>query len=314
MIRTATVVDSYRLSPMQQGMLFHHLFAPDSGADIEQMIIGLPEPLDMAAFETAWQATLARHEVLRSAFRWEGLAEPVQDVYDEVPLPLTEHDWRALDESEQNEQFKAWLAADRTAGFDVALPPLARLTVFRLADDQTRVVWTFHHLFLDGRSFPIVLKDVFAVYEAARSGEELELPPATPYKDYIDWFHNLDLKPAERYWRDTLAGFAAPTPLVVDTLGTVPAGTTGYSVAESWLSPVLTTALNELAQKAGVTMNTLVQGGWSLLLSRYSREDDVVFGATRACRHNTIPGSLEMAGLFINTLPMRVPVPPDSAL
>ena len=314
MIRTATVVDSYRLSPMQQGMLFHHLFAPDSGADIEQMIIGLPEPLDEAAFQAAWQATMARHEVLRSAFRWEGLAEPVQDVYEEAPLPLQTHDWRQLEESEQSERFKAWLATDRTAGFDVASPPLARLTVFRLDDARTRVVWTFHHLLLDGRSFPIVLKDVFAVYEAARAGEELALPPATPYKDYIEWFHNLDLGPAETYWRERLAGFTAPTPLVVDTLGTVPAGTSGYSVAESWLNPKLTTALDALAQQAGVTMNTLVQGGWSLLLSRYSREDDVVFGATRACRHNTIPGSLEMAGLFINTLPMRIFVPPDSSL
>ena len=314
MLRTTTIVDSYRLSPMQQGMLFHHLYAPNSGADIEQMILSLHEPLNTEAFLIAWKATMQRHEVLRSAFRWEGLTEPMQDVYDEVELPFMIHDWTDLDATEQQKRFKSWLAADRTEGFDVAQPPLARLNVFYLSDNQIDVVWSFHHLFLDGRSFPIVLKDVFTVYEAACKGERYLLPPSTPYRNYIEWFHNLDMAPAETYWRQTLAGFTAPTPLVVDSLGTVPDGTTGYSVAETWVAADVTAGLNELATRAGVTMNTLVQGGWSLLLSRYSREDDVIFGATRACRYNTIEGSLDMAGLFINTLPMRVGVPRDSKL
>ena len=199
MTPTATIVDSYRLSHMQQGMLFHHLLAPNAGADIEQMIIDLPELLDLPAFAQAWQTTMQQHEVLRTAFRWEGLPEPRQDLYDEVTLPLQEHDWRTLAADELGRRFQTWLAADRSAGFALDQPPLARLNLFHLAGATARVVWTFHHILLDGRSFPIVLRDLFTVYEAVRAGQTVTLAPTTPYKQFVEWLHAVDLAPAESF-------------------------------------------------------------------------------------------------------------------
>ena len=301
---------AYPLSPMQQGMLFHHLYAPGSGVYFEQLTCTLHGDLNLEAFERAWQRVIERNAVLRTAFAWKRLEKMVQVVQKQVNLPLVREDWRGASAVEQAGRLEAFLADDRQRGFELTQAPLLRLTLFRTADDAYRFVWSHHHLLLDGWSVPRLLQEVFAFYEAFRQGRDLALPPTRPYRDYIAWLQTQDLAAAEAFWRKTLAGFTAPTSLAVGrAIGE--AGAAGMVEQEVRLSEATTAALQNLVRANSLTLSTVVQGAWALLLSRYSGDDDVVFGATVAGRPADLSGAEGMIGLFINTLPVRVQVVDD---
>jgi len=309
------IEDSYPLSPMQQGMLFHSLRAPQSGVDIEQMICTLHEDLNVSAFKRSWQRVLERQPVLRTSFCWEGVKEPLQEVHKYCTIPWFEQDWRDLPHSQYRKRLEAYLQADRRRGFDLSLAPLMRLALFRVEAAKYQCVWTFHHVLLDGRSFPLVFKELFAFYEAFCRVQELQLEKPRPYRDYIDWLDKQDFTKAESFWRRTLNGFTAPTPMLVNgDHRTKSDEEEGYGKQEIRLTETLTSALQSLAQQQQITLNTLVQGAWAVLLSRYSSEEDVVFGATRACRRSALKGAESMVGLFINTLPVRVCVSGEKLL
>jgi Condensation domain len=177
------------------------------------------------------------------------------------------------------------------------------------------VLWTFHHALLDGRSFSLVLREVFAFHEAFSRGGDADVPLPRPYRDHIEWLRKVDFDRAKAYWQDALAGFRAPTPLGV-ALDREAEHVTGgaWGAHEARLPAALTTALRERAREASVTLNNLLQGTWALLLHRYSGEPDIVFGATRAGRRSSVSGAEHMVGLFINTLPIRVSIDPEAEL
>ncbi len=308
-----SVEDFYPLSPMQQGMLFHSLYAPESGVYFEQLSCTLRGDLETLAFERAWQRVVDRHPVLRTAFVGEGLKEPVQVVRRQVKMPIEQQDWRGLSPAEQSSRLEAFLQAERRRNFVLSEPPLMRLALFCLAEDVYQFVWSHHHLLLDGWSVPMLLQEVMALYEAFRRGDDFHPPPRRPYRDYIVWLRRQDLSRAETFWRKTLEGFIAPTPLVV---GRPIEGLVGqeerYDEQDTRLSAATTAALQSLARQHGLTLSTLVQGAWALLLSRYSDEEDVVFGATVSGRPADLPESELMIGLFINTLPVRVQIASDA--
>ena len=203
----------YPLSPMQRGMLFHSLSARVPGVDIEQILCGLHEELDSRALERAWQRVAERHDVLRTGFQWEALTEPRQEVRDTVEMSVQEHDWRDVPKAERENRFADWLLADRQRGFDLSQAPVMRLTLFRFEERDYRLVWTFHHLLLDGRAVVVVLKEVFAFYESFQRGEESMLSAPQPYRHYINWLQQKDFSQAKGFWQETLKGFTAPTPL-----------------------------------------------------------------------------------------------------
>ncbi|HLK58309.1 MAG TPA: amino acid adenylation domain-containing protein, partial [Chthonomonadaceae bacterium] len=292
----------YPLSPMQRGMLVESLGDQGLGANIEQIVLSLPEALDVSALARAWERVVARHAILRSRFLWERVAEPLQEVLPQVNVPLVQENWRSCVDT--GSRLEAYLRGDRAAGFDLAQAPLMRLALFQQGDHDYRLVWTFHHILLDGRSFPMVLKEVFAFYEAFRQGRDLELAPPKPYREYIAWLQEQDFEPASRFWKSLLAGITAPTPLGIErSFGA--AAQQGRGVRQIRVPEATTAALHAFAAAHAITVNTIVQGAWALLMHRYSGAEDVVFGATRACRHSTVPGADTMVGLFINTLPVR---------
>src|SRR5262245_32760535 len=143
---------SYRLAPLQEGMLFHSLCAPHAGFEIEQLICDLNEELDVAACKRAWEIVMERHAVLRTSFRWENLTAPIQQVGEGVALPWAQQDWSELPVAEREEAFNNFLHTDRLRGFELTEAPLFRLTLFRFGPSFFRLVWTFHHGLLDGRS------------------------------------------------------------------------------------------------------------------------------------------------------------------
>jgi len=296
----------YRLTPLQQGMLYHAVAAPGTGVDIEQMVVTISAPVDTARLKAAWEQVVARHQILRTAFRWE--TAPLQEVASRVEVPWTEEDWSNLSADDQEKRFAEFLHRDRIAGFTMDRPPLLRLQWLRHDAEKFRLIWTFHHALLDGRSFPLVLGEVFALYDGEPLGP---VPP--PYRYFVEWLGARDFKASESFWRTRFGGFTAPTPIPVEHLGEC-ATTPSQGEADLALSTTLTAQLRTLATEHGFTLNTLVQGAWALLLGRYSGEDDVVFGVTRACRRGTVEEAEDMVGLFINTLPLRVALPAKAEL
>ncbi|MHB8524061.1 MAG: amino acid adenylation domain-containing protein, partial [Limisphaerales bacterium] len=312
-MKTESAQRSYPLSPMQQGMLFHSLQAPQPGVDIEQVVCEMHEPLDVPAFEQAWRHVADRHAILRTSFHWHDLDQPRQGVHAEVRLHWEEKDWRGLSAPERKHRLESYLNAERWRGFNLSVPPLMRLAIVRVEDARYWLVWTFHHLLLDARAIGIVVGDVFSIYEASVSGQPAELETPRAYGDYLEWLGRRDQAGAEPFWRSFLKGFGAPTPLPLDRLPTRKAGAPEpHGEQELRFSEPATAALRVAAEKQNVTLNTLLQGAWALLLSRYSGEEDVAFGAVRACRRSSVDGAESMVGLLINTVPVRIRVAADT--
>ena len=310
----SNVEDFYPLSPMQQGMLFHTLYSPNSGVYFEQLTCTLRKLANAQAFKQAWQQVTDRHPILRTSFVWEGLKEPVQVVYRQVQLPWEECDWQDLAPAAQQQQLETFLKSDRDRGFDMRQPPLMRMTLIKLAKDTYYFIWSHHHLLLDGWSNPAILTEVFDFYQAELNGEQLSLPRPRPYRDYIVWIQQQNLSEAESFWRQRLQGFTAPTPMPIERDFGSAAGEESDREEQILLSLATTAALRSLARLQQLTLNTLVQGAWGLLLSRYSGEEDVIFGTVVSGRPPDLAGVESMVGLFVNTQPARVKIRPKDSL
>ena len=308
--------DIYPLAPMQQGILFQTRLASegaDPGAYFVQMGWTLRGDVDPKALVRAFQEVTARHGALRTAFVWEKLEQPMQVVWKRVKLPVTEVDLRGLAPAEQQSRIAAFAEEDRRRGFDLTRAPLMRLSFLRLDDDAYRLIWSAHHLILDGWSTPIVLFEVFGLYDAAVSGRELRLDRARPYGEYIAWLQKQDPKKAEELWRARLAGLTAPTPLPPGDSGAATSAAAFGEVTREIGGPTLA-AMQDFVRAHGLTLSTLLQGAWALLLARYSGDDEVLFGATVSGRAAPVPGIDRMVGMFINTLAVRVAVPRDATV
>ncbi|WP_437688559.1 amino acid adenylation domain-containing protein [Sorangium sp. So ce176] len=308
------VEDVYPLSPLQQGLLFHSLWEPGSGVYVEQVTCRLEGALDVDAFRRAWEAVVQHHGVLRSTFVWEGADEPLQVVrrggaVEAVEIEL--EDLRGAGAEEQQARMAARTDADRARGFDLARGPLMRVSLLRLGEEAYHVLWSHHHLLLDGWAASLVLRDAFTAYDALRSGRPAALSARRRYREYVAWLRERDGSAEAPFWRGALSGFSAATPLPLDsaTREASADGARGYGAKIVALSESATARLQRFAQQHRVTTSTLVQAAWALLLSRAARSDDVLFGITVAGRSAPLAGIEAMVGLFINTLPLRVAVP-----
>ncbi|HVS52167.1 MAG TPA: amino acid adenylation domain-containing protein [Opitutaceae bacterium] len=303
-------LDSYPLSALQQGMLFHSLERRDRGVDVEQVIGELHEEIQPAQFERAWREMLARHAILRTSFHWDD-DEPRQVVHGpaDARLPFRYAEFGSAIEARRG--LEEYLAADRDEGFELHAAPLIRVALLRGGPAHYWCVLTFHHVLLDGRALVVLFREVFELHDALVAGHKLELPPPRSYRLYIDWLKRRDNQRAEKFWRERLRGFTTPTlvPLPAPARETRERGALRGELAAR-LPATTTTALRATAQRHGVTVNTLMHGAWAVVLSRYSGEDDVMFGAVRACRHVPIEDAGSIVGLFINTAPVRVSVGP----
>ena len=293
-------------------MLFETQLAPGTGVYVGQMSFTLRGALEREALRRAWEGVLERYSALRTAFVDSPAGGAVQVVRRRVALPWVEEDWRPRSAAGQEEAVQAYLAEDRARGFEPERAPLTRVALLRTGEAEHVLVWSFHQMVLDGWSLPLVFRDVMALYQAARGGGEARLERAGLFREYMEWLSRQDLEEAERYWRGVLAGFTAPTPLVLK--GAEAGAEPGVGVAEARLTEEGTRAVQAAARRCGVTVNTVLQGAWALLLSRYAGEEDVVFGTTVSGRPTELEAVEEMVGLFINTLPVRVEVRPEAEL
>lgn len=302
--------DLYPASPIQQGMLFHSLHGEDEGAYHNQVVYAFTQGLDQEAFENAWQHAVDRHTILRTGFMWDVESEPLQAVVRRAQLPVEHLDWRNLaDENARQAALGAYLSADRLRGFTLDRPPLMRLALIRRTEHSWWIVWSLHHAILDGSCQALLVQEVMTTYERLRRGEAIAVSPSPSYREYIQWSLEQDLSAAEKFWREYLRGVEEPTRLpeqVTDSAADV----APYGEQRVELLPSVLRGLEQLARSQRVTLNTVVQGAWALLLRRYCDTGDVVFGVTVSGRPHELMDGDPALGVFINTMPLRVRMEP----
>jgi amino acid adenylation domain-containing protein/non-ribosomal peptide synthase protein (TIGR01720 family) len=310
-----TIKDIYPLSPVQQGMFFHSLYAGKSSVYVEQTSYVLRGELNPAALLGVWEQLLNRHHILRTSFHLGDLDEPLQAVHASAGLECKQEDLCHLSDSEQQEWLANYLEADRHSGFDPSQAPLMRLALFKRDEQSHLFIWTFHHLLLDGWSMALLFSEALRAYQSLSKNLALSLESPRPYRDYIAWLRRQNMTEAEEFWRTTLKGITRPTRLGAEQLSeSFTTQPEAYADQEVRLSSATTQTLQALARSRQLTLNTIVQGAWGLLLSHYSGEEDVVFGVTVSGRPAELSGVESMIGMFINTLPLRVQVAPGESL
>ncbi|GLV53960.1 hypothetical protein KDH_08110 [Dictyobacter sp. S3.2.2.5] len=305
----------YMLSPAQQGMFYETVQNTGSGVHIEQFACTLEGELDQELFIQAWQQVTRYHAILRTAFVWSAQNEPVQVVMKQVDVPFQYEDWRMFSAQEQASKLEDFLQRDRATGFKLTRPPLMRLALLQTSDTTYEFVWTHHHILMDGWCCSLVQKDFLLSYEALSKGQRYQPAAHRPYRDYINWLKQQDESKAETFWRANLRGIHQPTPLGKSVPNPdIEPGPGGFGTIDTLLDARTGEQLQHLVRQQRLTLNTLFQGVWALLLGRYSQQADVLFGITVSGRPPELPGIESMVGLCINTLPVRVSLPAEQPL
>ncbi|MDZ5604326.1 amino acid adenylation domain-containing protein [Pseudomonas sp. RP23018S] len=301
------VEDIYPLSPMQQGMLFHSLEAGEAGLYINQMSVPV-EGLEVEPFLAAFAQVIQRHEILRTGF-WaaQHLAQPLQIVQRQATLPVVRLDWRGRGDSAQ--ALSELLEADARQPFDLLAAPLMRLTLVERDDLPLQLIWTSHHMLVDGWSTSRLLGEVLEAYH-----NQPPSPIRGRYRDYIRWLQAQPQGALETFWRERLAELEAPTMLASSLAQASSAVRPGHSALYLDWDTTHTQQLREQAQRLRITPNTLIQATWVLLLQRFTGQRSVCFGATVAGRPASLPHANDMLGLFINTLPVIQQPSPEQPL
>ncbi|MCG7211878.1 non-ribosomal peptide synthetase [Paenibacillus mucilaginosus] len=300
------IKDVYLLSPMQQGMLFHYLMDEESLTYREQIAVELKGSLDLAYLQMSFQVLVDRHDVLRTVFVHDGVNKPMQVVLKQRSFPpIAYEDLSALGSAERRERIGEWKAAELEKGFRLSEDSLLRATVIRTAPVEYLLLWNFHHIILDGWCLGILMKELFQIYGAWRHKEPVRLEAPPQYSTYMKWLEKQDRKAAEAYWSDYVHGYGQLAELP-SLPGVKNAARYLRKEGDFAFGEAETRALLSLSMTAGVTVSTLMQALWSVLLHKYTQLEDVMFGAVVSGRPAEVPGIESMIGLFINTVPVRM--------
>jgi amino acid adenylation domain-containing protein len=330
-------MERFPLTSLQRAMLLASLRAPGRGAYIVQDVCRISEELDAAALKLAWNRLVSRHAALRTVFSFDADGRPWQRVLEAAEPEWAEKHWPQPGQSDRSADQSAGLAtdlaaglatdlaafldADRKHGFDFSAGPPCRITLARVPSGHI-LIWSCHHVLLDGRSFTLLWEEWFRTYHALLRNQAPALPAAPDFRDHLRWLAKQDWNEARRYWREYLAGVEPGCGSVVDRLqpasrasshSTPGAAASSDAARETFaLSAELSAEVHAFAERHRLTINTLLQGAWALLLSRHLGRDAVVFGVVRACRHSSVPDAAGMAGVLINTLPVRIDACPEA--
>lgn len=310
-VKNPNIEDQYSLSPLQQGMLFHTLREKGVGMYISQAVSRY-ENLDVTAFKRAWQLVVDRHAVLRTSFHWEDPENPYQMVHRKVTIPFHEEDWRGQSPSEQQTRLRRLQQREREQGFDLSRPGQLRVTVIQVTRTRWFCVSSHHHIILDGWSGALLAGELQKAYLSFCRGRSPVLDPPVPFGDYIRWIQSQDMKTAREFWEAHLASVTRPTPLpAARDLGSHARVRIHAETWEIKLEEAEATQVTRFAAACHVTLNTLIQAAWPVLLSRYSGEKSVLFGVLVSGRPPGLSGVESIVGMFLNTIPFCVTVDDD---
>jgi non-ribosomal peptide synthase protein (TIGR01720 family) len=301
----------HAISPMQHGMLYQTILAPDSEIYFLQFRLELEGHVDIAAVEEIWSRLLDRHSVLRSAFEWDELVEPLQVIYRAAHFPIGHEDWSGVAADEVPARLETWLAEDRKLGFDLSRAPAHRVAVLSVGEDRHHFVWSIHHALVDAWSVGIVLNEFLQLYAAHNTSQDVDLPAAPGFASYVEWQRQHPRDEAAAHFGRLLGGFQEPCKLAFDRGAETATG--GFDLHQAKLTAEEAAALQTLARAEHLTLGTLVHGLWAVALGEASGTDDVVFGSVLSGRSPALPGVERTVGMFINTLPIRLQLASDDS-
>ena len=301
----------YPLSPIQHGMLFQALSAPDSGIETGQVIGSLTEEVSVPLFEQAWRRVAVRHDMLRATLCHKNQPQAMLRISGSVDLTFDCKDWRQIPPERQREEFAAFCEQDCRRGFGPDGALATRVMLIQFDAHEFKFVWTFQSALHDGTSLKIILRDVLSVYDASLRGEKPALPPVPRHGDIAPLFAKAVHAASADYWRGLLHGLHEATAIDLPKRDAHRPPHHEHSIT---LTRETISALNRSAASHGVAIETLVRAAWALLLGRYSREDHVIFGTTHSCREHGGMAAVNAAGLFFNTSPVRADVAPERRL
>ncbi|WP_409180686.1 amino acid adenylation domain-containing protein [Amycolatopsis sp. VS8301801F10] len=305
------LADVWPLTPLQSGFLFHSM-ARDSGLDAYQVqyVLHLVGDVDAERMRAAGQGLLTRHAGLRSAFAPERSGDLVQLIVGQAELPWRTADLRDVPDAGRDDAFERLLAEDLRTHFDPAVPPLLRMTLVRKEPGAAELVLTAHHALLDGWSVPLLVRDLLLLY----SPGPVELPRARDQREFLAWRARQDKHEAAAAWKRELDGAGEPTIAVPADDGGQDRDGEGIEHVDVVLSAAESASLVASAAELGVTLNTVVQSAWGLMLAAFTGRRDVVFGAVVSGRPPAVPGVDEIVGMLLNTVPVRVDCGPAKSL
>ncbi|GAA3649397.1 non-ribosomal peptide synthase/polyketide synthase [Flavivirga jejuensis] len=295
----------YKLSPLQEGMLFHGLYDTIAGSYIVQLGLHFKKEVKVDIVRSSWNYLIKNHSILRTGFFYKELSVPVQLVESEVQIPITELDVSSYTDEEQEKMIASFLKEDREVGFEFDTFPLIRITLIKTAPTSQRMIFTNHHILLDGWSMSVLIQEFIEAYTSLLKGEILPDRKEDLYEDYIQYITNKNTSQEEAFWKTYIKELSTPTVLPF-TKGIVSGNKSNGNYEESILSidTVLTKAILSYAKSNHLTANTIFQGVWAMLLSRYTSEKEVAYGVTVSGRPTDLEDSEQRVGLYINTIPL----------
>ncbi|MBU0972680.1 MAG: amino acid adenylation domain-containing protein [Proteobacteria bacterium] len=311
-------LNTFPLSPMQHGMLMETLRAPQgAGCYVEQILFSMDQEIDFQRFTRAWERIIAHHDILRLGFTWKGLDYPEQCIAPIKPLKIEYNDWSSINASEKKEYLDMFLKADRRLGFPLYKPPAFRVALFKTNARRYTCIWSFHHCIADGRSMVFILRDLFLAYQ----NPAIDLAPAGSFKHYILWLTRQKQTMAKKFWAQYLKGFNKPLvfpfrmqkKLLARKRRQQHAIPLATGLHEAPISPITARKLKEMCQENDITLNSFLMGAWAILLSHYTGNTDILFGATISVR-NFEQSRDDKTGMYINTVPVRIRIQPDQPL
>jgi amino acid adenylation domain-containing protein len=304
MAKGAKIQNIYPLTPMQQGMLFNYLCHKDSKAYFQQLCFSLEADLDIDVFERSVNKVIERYDVLRTIFVYEKVEEPKQVVLAERTTKVFYEDISCMDSRDRKGYVEELKRNDLEKGFDIAKDLLMRISIIKVGSKVYEVIWSHHHMVLDGWCLGVVISDFIKIYQSLKYGKEHNLTKPYQYVDYINWLTKQDNATALAYWEKYLENYENEIllPQKVNVMKEC------YDKKEIHFSidQEVTSKIVDISRKNNVTLNHVFQAIWAILLQRYNRVEDVVFGAVVSGRNAPIDGIDRMVGLFINTIPIRV--------
>ncbi|NEY83022.1 amino acid adenylation domain-containing protein, partial [Bacillus sp. 3H-10] len=298
----------YPLSNMQKGMLFHALEGTRSNAYFEQIVLDINGYINETIFEESFNEIMKRHEILRASFNYK-FAEPLHVIMKDRKIKFKYNDISTFNSYSKDEYIESYIADDKQKGFDLTKETLMRVCLIKTNNESYKVIWTFHHILLDGWCIGIILNELFTIYSHKMKGEEHQLEDPRPYSDYIKWLNNQDNEEGLNFWKGYLERYEqkASIPKFRNSV------TGEYKRKEKVIefSKGLTDKVVQMAKRNNVTINTVVQSIWGLVLARYNYSEEVVFGTVVSGRDAPVEGIENMVGLFINTIPTKIKVESD---
>ncbi|WP_332276277.1 plipastatin non-ribosomal peptide synthetase PpsC [Bacillus subtilis] len=297
------IQDIYPLSFMQEGMLFHSLYDEQSRAYFEQASFTINGQLDLERFQKSMDAVFDRYDIFRTAFIYKNVAKPRQVVLKQRHCHVHVEDISHLNEKDKEHCTEAFKEQDKSRGFDLQTDVLMRISILKWAPDHYVCIWSHHHILMDGWCLGIVIKDFLHIYQALGKGQFPDLPPVQPYGTYIKWLMQQDREEAAEYWKKRLQHFekASPLPKRTDQMSDGTLQQITFTIPEKE-----TSELQKIAAACGATLNTVFQALWGIMLQKFNRRDDAVFGSVISGRPSELKDVENMVGLFINTIPIRV--------